>query len=424
MPTPQPDLLTPDVAARRIVDPLKSLGAETVPAGAALDRVLASDASSPLALPPWDNSAMDGYACRSADLADPPPIRLRVIEEIPAGRFPTREIGAGECCRVATGAPVPQGADCVVRQEDTTRRDADTVQIDDVRDAGRNVRRRGEDIKPGDVVVASGTALGPGHVGVLVSVALAEVPVVKRPSVAFLASGDEIADLDEREAILAGKKIASSNSYTLDALIRRAGGTPLNLGIARDQPGDLRKRLEPAREADLVLTSAGVSVGEHDYLHEVLDDLDLRDRFWRVRMRPGAPVGFGRIGAFGGTPWLGLPGNPVSTMVTFELFARPAIRRLGGHHAPFRRTVPVRVGERIRLGPRLRHFLRVVLDRDDAGGPPTARLTGPQGSHILTSMVKADALLVVPEDRSEVTEGEQLWALVLDDPVHVPAPPW
>jgi molybdopterin molybdotransferase len=403
---------------------MQPLGTETVSVTGALDRVLAADAVSPIALPPWNNSAMDGYACRSADLSGASPVVLRLIEEIPAGTFPSRTVHAWECARISTGAPIPNGADCVIRQEDTSRRDDGTVQINDLRDAGRNVRRRGEDITPGDVVVAARTALDPGHIGVLVSAALDRVGVVTRPTVAFLASGDEIADLDDLDAVRAGRKIASSNSYALDALIRRAGGIPLNLGIARDDAADIGARLERARGADLVLTSAGVSVGEHDYLHQVLDDLDVQDRFWRIRMRPGAPVGFGRIGAFGGTPWLGLPGNPVSTMVTFELFARPAIRRLGGHRMPFRRTIPVTVGESIRLGPRLRHFLRVTLEHDETGGLPNARLTGPQGSHILTSMVKADALLIVPEDSAEVPVGTALRALVLNDPVHVAEPPW
>ncbi|MGH7672205.1 MAG: molybdopterin molybdotransferase MoeA, partial [Gemmatimonadales bacterium] len=243
------------------------------------------------------------------------------------------------------------------------------------------------------------------------------------PRVAFLGSGDEIVDLDRKADILAGRKIASSNSYTLQGMIRRAGAEPLDLGIARDSKESLREHLERAREggADLLVTTAGVSVGEHDLVRDVLQDLGGDLKLWRVQMRPGAPLGFG---ALGGTPWIGLPGNPVSTMVTFELFVRPAIRRLLGHALPFRRTVPVVLEESITLGPKLRHFLRGVVSAGESGGPLTARLTGPQGSGILTSMARANALLIVPEDMPAVSAGATLQALLLDDPQHVAEPPY
>jgi molybdopterin molybdotransferase len=367
---------------------------------------------------------MDGYAVRAADVAGATRERrvtMRVVETVPAGQFPQRPLTAGEAARIFTGAPVPAGADSVIRQEDTTALTNGGVAVFDDRDAGRNIRRRGEDIRKGDRVLAAGTALGPAHLGVLASIAHATPLVHRPPRIAFLGSGDEIVELDRAPEILAGEKIATSNSYTLFALIRRAGGIPIDLGIAGDSRESLRARLAGATGADLLLTTGGVSVGEHDLVRDVLTELGCAMQLWRIRMRPGAPVGFGVLA---GMPWIGLPGNPVSAMVTFELFVRPVIRRMLGHPLPFRRSVTVSVGEPVTLGPRLQHFLRATLTPDAAGGSLTARLTGPQGSGILTSMARADALLIVPEDRPTVAVGDVLSALVLDDPQHVAQPPF
>jgi molybdopterin molybdotransferase len=411
--------VTPADAARFILRELQPLAAVRRPLRDALDCVLAEDVASPLDLPPWDNSAMDGYAVRSSDVAAP--VELDVIETIPAGHMPHRPVGPGQATRIFTGAPLPEGADTVIRQEDTEPRPKNRVAIRNVRDARKNVRYRGEDIKRGDVVLPARTPLGPAQVGVLASIAHDQPLVFRTPRVAFLGSGDEIADLDAKADILAGRKIASSNSYTVSGMIRRAGAEPLDLGIARDSKESLREHLERARGSDLLVTTAGVSVGEHDFVRDVLQEMGGELKLWRVAMRPGAPLGFGGLG---GTPWLGLPGNPVSTMVTFELFVRPAIRRLLGHTLPFRRTVPVVVREPITLGPRLRHYLRAIVEAGERGGPLTARLTGPQGSGILTSMARATALLIVPEDMPAVAAGATLQALVLDDPHHVAEPPY
>lgn len=411
---------TPADAAREILAGLEPLAPVRVPLREAAGRVLAEDVTSPIDLPPWDNSGMDGYAARAADLAAAP-VELRVIESVAAGEFPTKPLGPGLATRIFTGAPLPAGADTVIRQEDTEPAGSGRVRILDLRDAGRNVRPRGEDVRTGARVLARGTVLGPAQLGVLASIAHGEPLVHPAPRVAFAASGDEIVDLDRRDDILAGKKIATSNSYTLDALIRGLGAVPVNLGIARDERDSLRAQLARHAEADLLLTTAGVSVGEHDLVRDVLHELGCELKLWRVRMRPGAPLGFGLIGR---QPWLGLPGNPVSTMVTFELFARAVIRRLAGHALLFRRTVPVVVAEEIVLGPPLRHFLRVVTEPAPDGGPPRARLTGPQGSGLLTSMARATALLIVPEDRPRVAPGETLQAIVLDDPVHVAEAPF
>ena len=415
--------MTPAEAARIIIGQFKPLDTVRRPLREALDAVLAEDVRSPLDLPPWDNSAMDGYAVRSADVTEGGggPVELDVIESVPAGQFPRKSLGAKQATRIFTGAPLPEGADGVIRQEDTEALPQNRVAIRDARDAGKNLRRRGEDVKKGAVVLAAGTALGPAQLGVLAAIAH-ELPAVYRtPRVAFMGSGDEIVDLDHKADILAGRKIASSNSYTLDGMIRRAGAEPINLGIARDTKESVREHLERAKGsgADLFVSSAGVSVGEHDLVRDVLQELGGELKLWRIQLRPGAPLGFG---ALYGKPWIGLPGNPVSTMVTFELFARPAIRRLAGHALPFRRTVPVVVGEAITLGPKLRHFLRVVVQPGDAGSALTARLTGPQGSGILTSMARANALLIVPEDMPAVPAGAVLQAIVLDDPHHVAEP--
>src|SRR6266576_2172286 len=349
-------MLTPTEAARLILEHVAPLPTTRRPLREALDRVLAEDVASPIDLPAWDNSAMDGYAARAADVERAGPdhkITLAVIEAVAAGQFPTKPIGPGQTTRIFTGAPLPAGADTVVRQEDTEPAQPGTITVVTGRDARKNVRYRGEDIRKGEVVLGAGAPLGPAQLGVLASIAHATPLVHDAPRVAFMGSGDEIVDLDRADDILSGRKVASSNSYTLDALIRRTGGIPVDLGLARDTKQSLREHLAAARarDADLVVTTAGVSVGEHDFVREVLTELGGEIKLWRIAMRPGAPVGFGLLGE---TPWIGLPGNPVSAMVTFELFVRPAIRRMLGHRLPFRRTVPVCVGEPITLGPKLR----------------------------------------------------------------------
>ncbi len=406
-------------AAGRILMDVRRQPALRMPLDDALDGVLAEDVVSRLDIPAWTNSAMDGYAARGEDVrgaAEASPVRLRVVEHIPAGHFPTQRIGRGECARIFTGAPLPEGADSVIRQEDTDQ-GADTVTILKDRDVGVNTRRAGEDIRKGSTVLTAGTELGPAQLGVLASLAVAHPLVYRRPRVAILGSGDEIVDLDQPEEILSGRKIASSNTHTLVALVRQSGGEPVNLGIAADTPDSLREHLARAMDCDLLVTTAGISVGEHDYVRSVLDELGAQQRFWKLRMRPGAPVGFGLLGEM---PWIGLPGNPVSTMVTYELFVHPAIRRMMGHERVFRRSLPVRMAEPINLKPKLQHFLRGIVT--DGPNGPEARLTGPQGSGILTSMVLANALLVIPEGQHETPVGSTVRALILNDPVHQEQP--
>jgi molybdopterin molybdotransferase len=406
-------MLPVEEASARILAGVEPLGTERVALSDALGRVLATAVASPVTIPAWDNSAMDGYAVRAADVADASeakPVSLDVLETVAAGAFPSRSVSEGQATRIMTGAPVPEGADSVVRVEDTDAGDA-RVAITSARDAHRNIRRRGEDIRSGTTVIEAGTPIGPAQIGLLASVGAASVDVHRRPRVAFLATGDEVVDLDRFGEALEGRKIVTSNSYTLHAMIRAAGGVPLNLGIARDEPAELRVRIESAVGCDLLITSAGISAGEYDYIRTVLAELGVKLEVWKVRMRPGAPLGFGRLG---GMPWIGLPGNPVSTMVTFELFVRPMLRRMLGHTRIFRKPVPVTLAETVTTGAPLTHFLRAVVNADEHG-TLAARLTGPQGSGILTSMALANALLVVPHDRQRFETGEILSAIPLGE---------
>ena len=448
-------MLSVGEAVERILADVHRLPTERVPVLDALGRVLARPLVAPLTLPPWDNSAMDGYAVRGDDVREASvgrPVVLPVGETVAAGGFPTRALAPGTATRIMTGAPLPEGADTVVRVEDTDG-GVERVAVRNARDVGKNVRARGEDMHAGATVLPAGAPVGAAQIGVLASCGAAAVEVYRRPRVAIMGSGDELVDLDRFHEALAGRKIVSSNNYTLHALVRTAGGEPVNLGVAADTPESLAAHLAAAAGCDMILTSAGVSVGEFDYTRDALAALGADMKFWKVRMRPGAPLGFGVVGGGAaerttqegesltrdisergisergtaerdslsrGTPWIGLPGNPVSAMVTFELFVRPALRRMLGHTLLFPRPVPVRLAERVTIGVRLTHFLRAVVTTG-ADGVATARLTGPQGSGILTSMSLANALLVVPEDRQSCEAGELLHALPLTDDARLSA---
>ena len=388
------------------------LSAEEVPLEQALGRVLARDVVSPIFLPPFDNASMDGFAVRAEDVRGArasQPVTLRVVGTIAAGAPPTRAVGRGEAARIMTGAPVPPGADSVVRVEDSDR-GADVVSIVNDRDAERNIRARGEDVRADQLVMRAGTALGAAHVGVLAAVGCGVVSVYRKPRVAILATGDELVSLDHFDRVLRGDRIVSSNSYSLAAAVRAAGGEPVPLGIAIDEPSALAQRLRGAEGCDLVLTSGGVSVGDFDYTRDVVAALGGTLSLWRVQMRPGAPLGFGTLF---GAPWLGLPGNPVSALVSFELFGRPLLRMLAGHSRPHRRTIGVTLAEAVHLGAPLTHFLRVTLRNGDAPAP-SAHLTGAQSSGMLTSMSSADALIIVPPEPLDAPAGTALRALPLD----------
>lgn len=386
-------------ASARILARIDPLPGEPVLTASAAGRVLERDIVAPLTSPPWDNSSMDGYAVRSADVA--PGASLAVIESIAAGSFPSRPVGAGEASRVMTGAPVPDGADTVIRHEDTDN-GRDRVIINKIRDSGRNTRKAGEDFVKGAMLLGKGELLTVRHLGLLASAGLASVTVHRRPSVAIISSGDELAELAAFTPEMHGVKIVSANSVTMSAAVREAGGEPVDLGIASDDPAALRDKLAAASDADLVITTAGISVGDHDHVREAFASLGGDLDFWKVRMRPGAPLAFGTLE---GKPWIGLSGNPVSAIVTFELFVRPVIRRMLGARDLFRATIPVTLAEPVKLAASLMHFLRIVMTRDTRGAY-VARLAGSQSSAVLTALARADGLLILPGNRLDYDEGE------------------
>ncbi|HMF88381.1 MAG TPA: gephyrin-like molybdotransferase Glp [Gemmatimonadaceae bacterium] len=399
-------------ASERILAEIRSLAAEKVALRAALGRVCAEDVVATVTMPPWSNSSMDGYAVRSADITavmKGEPVTLRVVGTIAAGDPADRPLKRGQAMRIMTGAPVPGGADTVIRKEDTDG-GSEKVQIRDARDVWKNIRQAGEDFQSGDVLARRGTPIRPALIGVLASAGVGKVSVFRRPRVALISSGNELVDIDDFDEVVAGRRIVSSNSYTLDALTRVAGGVPVDLGIAADTKASLKKKLEAAGDCDLIITSAGVSVGDLDHTRDVFAALGGKQIFWKVRMRPGAPLAFGMLS---GVPWIGVSGNPVSAMVSFELFVRPALRKMQGYTSFFRRTVTVTLEEEVKIAARLTHFLRAWVTRKE-DGTLTARLTGLQSSGALTSMAKANALLIVPETSQIVAKGAQLKALVLD----------
>jgi len=367
--------------------------------------VLAEPVAAPIDSPPWDNSSMDGYAVRSSDV-NSVPVSLRVIEEIPAGQFATRAITTGEAMRIMTGAPIPDGSDTVIRREDTDD-GLDVVTITGTRDLGKNIRRKGEDFRAGDSLFDAGEEIRAPHAGALASAGIKSVSVHRRPRVALISSGDELVELEDFTPDVAAKKIVSSNSITLSALVRDAGGEPIDLGIARDDAASLKEKIENAKDADLIVTTAGISVGDHDHVRDVVTDVGGTIDFWKVRMRPGAPLAFGEIH---GIPWIGMSGNPVSAMVTFEVFVRPVIRKMLGHRRLFAPTIQVKTASQIRIAAPLMHFLRVVISTN-ATNEAVAELAGSQSSSVITAMARANALLILPGDRLEIAAGETHRAL-------------
>jgi molybdopterin molybdotransferase len=416
-------------ATERMLSAVRPLPAERVALADALGRVLAETVTAPVDQPPWDNAAMDGFAVRAADVAGASrgrPIELEVVEEIAAGAFPTRGLGPGQAARIMTGAPVPADADGVVRLEHTDAWDGDggvrtRVRVFDDADAARNIRRRGEDVRAGADVLVPGLPVRPAEAGVLAMLGRADVAVHRRPRVAILSNGDELVDLDRFDDVVAGRRIVNSNGYALHAALLAAGCEPVQLGIAADDRASIGERIAAAAGADALITSAGAAVGDHDLVKAALQALGFRLDFWRVKIRPGSPFSFGTLG---GMPVFGLPGNPVSVLVTFQVLVAPVLRRLQGRSAVHPVTIRVTAAERIRSPAGLVRFLRARLEPDGAGGW-LARLTGPQGSGLLTSLSGADALLMIPLDVDTVAAGEELVALPLpamDDARHTPIP--
>ena len=414
------DMLSVEEAYDRIMAYFNSLEPEEKPVLEALGQVLAEDVASAFDLPHLDNSAMDGYALQHRGIAGASPSSpklLRVIGQIAAGQVPTREVMEGSAMRIMTGAPLPGGADTIVPFEETdeVERKARGLDLGEIAvlqpvPRGSHVRPAGEDVRKGDVVLKAGTVLRPSEIGVLASMGVGTVKVTRRPLVAILATGDELLELGE--PVKAGG-IYDSNSYSTAASVLRYGGIPQVLGIARDNLEDMNRKLSLGMASDLLITSAGVSKGDYDIVKDVLNERG-EISFWSVRMRPAKPLAFGVINGPGGkpVPHLGLPGNPVSAMVAFEEFARPAILRMLGKSQLAKPQVEAVLEGPIRNVDGRRVFARVEVTRRD--GTYYANPTGPQGSNILTSMSKANGLAICPEDVPVMEAGERVTVKMLD----------
>jgi len=411
------DWLGVDDALRRIVTSASPLGTEVVPLADAVGRALGVDVHARATLPPWDNSAMDGYAVLSSDITGASrldPVTLRVTGIVRAGGAERTEVEPGTAVRIMTGAPVPPGADTIVRVEDTdAEAEPGRVRIFDERDRRRHVRGAGQDMREGELLLEAGRTVTPGAIGVLASAGLTEVRVHTQPRVGLLATGDELREAGDYADVRDGRGIPESNVPMLSALARAIGAHPVDLGIARDTRVDLETRIRAGSDTDALVTIGGASMGEADLVKRVLDDLGFEQDFWRVRMRPGSPISFGWLVSEGRRqPVFGLPGNPSSAYVTFSLFVRPFLLRLAGHRNVGPRIVSCIAAESFDAPADLTYFQRVTLTR--ANGVTRASLTGPQGSGLVTGLATAHGLAIVPRDRNGLAEGDPVSVLLLD----------
>jgi molybdopterin molybdotransferase len=395
--------LTSLTTAQQIVlDAAQVLGCEKVGLLDALGRVLGEDIIAPRSNPPWDNSAMDGFAVRWADIHSEHAVskipELKIVEDVAAGAVATKSVGPGEAIRIMTGAPMPAGADTVVRIEYTEPSETNVRIMLSEYGKGANIRPKGDDVQEGDCIIAKGTQLRSGEIGMLAILAKSFVLVHQRPRVGILSTGDELADLDES---FDENKIVNSNSYGIAAAVQEAGGIPILLGIAKDTPDSLKDKIRQGLTCDILVLSGGVSMGDYDFTKPVFAELGADMNFWKLAIRPGQPVAFGKIQ---GKLAFGLPGNPVSSMVTFDQLVRPAMMKLGGHAIWERPIVKATFQETFSKQTDRRHFLRGVLAYEN--GSLVVRTTGKQGSGILTSMVKANGFIDVPEEVEGLQPGD------------------
>ncbi|MBT3509199.1 MAG: molybdopterin molybdotransferase MoeA [Nitrospina sp.] len=385
-----------------ILSKIKFKGVEKVPLGQALGRVLAEDVVSRVNNPPLDNSAMDGYALIAEDIqsATPEnPVKLDVVEEIAAGYTAKGVLKPGQTMRIMTGAPIPSGANAVLMQEDT-QKNGNAILCLDKADVDENIRMAGEDVKIGEEVIKKGTTLSPAHIGMMAVVGRSQIAVGQRPIVSILSTGDEILELDETPE---GPQIFNSNGHMLAAQIKSAGGIPVYLGIAKDTEKDLMEKFESALKADVVVSSGGVSVGDYDLVKSSLQKMGQDMLFWKVAMKPGKPLAFGRIGD---TPIFGLPGNPVSSFVSFEQFVRPSLRKTMGCSDLSHKTVQAKLTRTIHKKPGRLHFLSSIVSWAD--GEYTVTPAGEQGSGILKSAANANGLLIFPLEAEEIKQGQEV----------------
>ena len=416
-------MISVEEALEKVLSYVEVLEPERKPILDCLGQVLAEDVYSDIDIPPLDNSAMDGYALRAKDTrgaSESSPRYLVVVGEVAAGSMPTKEVGPGMAIRIMTGAPLPEGADAVVRFEDTdevsrksSRGDLSQIGILCQAKKGLNVRGRGEDIAKGDLILKKGKVLRPQEIGVLASLGLSTALVIRRPIVAILATGDELIGVDQP---LAPGKIHDSNNYAIAAEVSRYGGIPKILGIGRDSVQSLTEKIDEGLDADMLITSGGVSKGDYDIVKDVLAEHG-EVGFWTVCMKPGKPLAFGVMKKVEGrrkgkVPHLGLPGNPVSSMITFEQFARPAILKMMGKKILAKPAVRAIIEDDVVNTDGRRLFARVSVTK--RGGQYHASVTGPQGSGILTSMAKANGLAVIPESSKGVKAGDMVDVQMLD----------
>ena len=402
-------MLSVEEAQKKVLSAFQRLETEPAAILEATGRVLADDIRADVDIPPHANSSMDGYAVQAADTAtasQESPASLHIIGDLPAGHVPEQEVEAGTAIRIMTGAPIPPGADAVVKVGDTEMEDG-FVHIFTPVEPGNYVRPAGEDVRRGALVLRRGTRIRAQEIGMLAALGDTQVPVTRKPRVAILATGDELVPIAES---LPPGKIRNTNSYSNAAQVIKHGGEPILLGIAPDTVAELTAKIRAGlkQDVDLFLTSGGVSVGDFDLVKDVLAAEGEMD-FWRVRMKPGKPLAFGHIH---GVPILGLPGNPVSVMVSFEMFARPALLKMQGAADWERSTVDATLMDEIPHKDERRHFVRVRLEWEE--GEYHAYLTGAQGSGILSSMVKANALAIIPEDWNSAPSGARVRVIILD----------
>ncbi len=403
---------TPAEALQAILDCVAPLPPELQPLSNAFGLAAAEDLHSLAQVPPFTNSAMDGYAVRAEDLglaSAAHPVRLRVTGDLAAGGVPEGPLGAGEALRIMTGAPVPEGADTIVPVEETTRGD-DWVELRSAAHLGTHIRRAGEDLTVGQRLVPAGQGLRPGDIGALAAAGLAQVPVHRRVHVAILTTGDELVDVSE---VPGPGQIRDANLHALSAQVHSFGALAVPYPRIPDDRAALIQALEAARTADVVLTTGGISVGDYDFMKALLEGLGARRVFWKVAQKPGGPLGFWMLGD---TPIFGIPGNPVAAMLMVEAYVRPALRKLMGFTHLCRPTEEAILedGWKGKAGDPRTTFLRVVARRE--GSQMRARLTGPQGSAILSSMLSANALAVIPPGVDRVPPGGQVSLQLTEEP--------
>ncbi|RMF93304.1 MAG: molybdopterin molybdenumtransferase MoeA [Candidatus Schekmanbacteria bacterium] len=376
-----------------------------------LGRVCAKDIEAKITVPPWDNSAMDGFAVKISDIqsaSESSGVKLKVIADIPAGTFFSGTIRNGECARIMTGAPIPAGAEAVVMREYADDK-GDEVTIKKSAKKDENIRKKGEDIKIGSIVVSKGKAITPADIGVLASVQVGKVSVYRKPTVAILSTGDELVDINEE---ITPGKIVTSNNYALEAQVLESGAIPLQMGIIKDDKEILRKAIEKALCADIILTTGGVSVGDYDFVKDVLGELGFEKKFWKVAQKPGKPLLFGTMGQ---SLVFGLPGNPTATMLCFELYVRPMIKKILGYNRIERKCVRAQALEDIKKKPGRKHFIRAITE--NRNGNYYFRSTGAQGSGILTSMSKANSIAIIGNDVTLLKKGEETEVILLDESI-------